>query len=323
MRYIYSSMKKRISILTLSLLSLNIMAQESQTVYNFLRIPVSAHAAALGGENVSLIEDDASLALSNPALLSSVSHQTVSFGYMNYMSGTNMFTANYTHVLNDKATIGGAIHYLNYGTMTETDYNGQEMGTFSPSDITFEGLFSYTLAKNIMGGIGAKFIYSKIGSYTSTAAAIDLGINYYNPEADFSASLAVKNLGGQLSAYEEEFENLPVDVLFGVSQKIHNTPFRVHATFCDLNHWDYAFLRHMNLGADIILMPQFYVAVGYNLKRAHDMKITASNPDEDSSHGAGLTVGGGLLLDRFKLNIAYGKYHVASSSLMLNASFNF
>lgn len=316
-------MKNIASITALLLLSLPLAAQESQTVYNFLRIPVSAHAAALGGENVSLIEDDASLALSNPALLSSVSHQTVSFGYMNYMSGTSMYTANYTHVLNDKATIGGAVHYLNYGSMAETDYNGLETGTFSPSDLTIEGLFSYTLANNIVGGIGAKFIYSKIGDYTSTAAAIDLGINYYSPEADFSASFAVKNLGGQLSAYDEEFEDLPIDIMLGVSQRIHNTPFRVHATFCDLNHWDYAFLRHLNIGTDVILAPQFYLAVGYNLKRAHDMKILTADGDDDSSHGAGLTLGGGLLLDRFKLNIAYGKYHVASSSLMFNASFNF
>lgn len=234
-----------------------------------------------------------------------------------------MYTANYTHVLNDKATIGGAVHYLNYGSMAETDYNGLETGTFSPSDLTIEGLFSYTLANNIVGGIGAKFIYSKIGDYTSTAAAIDLGINYYNPEADFSASFAVKNLGGQLSAYDEEFEDLPIDIMLGVSQRIHNTPFRVHATFCDLNHWDYAFLRHLNIGTDVILAPQFYLAVGYNLKRAHDMKILTADGDDDSSHGAGLTLGGGLLLDRFKLNIAYGKYHVASSSLMFNASFNF
>lgn len=299
------------------------MAQESQTAFNFLRIPVSAHAAALGGENISLIEDDASLAQENPALLSSVSHQTVTFGYMNYMSGTNMFTASYTHVLNDKATVGGAVQYLNYGSMTERDYTGQETGTFSPADMSFEGLLSYTLSRNLVGGIGAKFIYSKIGSYSSTAAAIDLGLNYYDPDLDFSASLAVKNLGGQLSAYDEEFENLPVDVMLGVSQRIHNTPFRVHATFCDLNHWDYSFFRHLNLGADVILAPQFYVAVGYNLKRSHDMEIAASNEDDSGSHGAGFTIGGGLLLDRFKLNIAYGKYHVASSSLMFNASFNF
>lgn len=309
--------------MTIVMVAMNAKAQESGTVFNFLRIPVSAHGAALGGENITLVEDDPSLAQSNPALLSSVTHRTAQFGYMNYMSGTSMFTANYTHVLNDKATVGGAVQYLNYGSMDEMDYNGQQLGTFTPSDLAIEGIMSYTLAENIVGGIGAKFIYSKIGNYSSTAAAIDLGLNYYDPDLDFSAGITVKNLGGQLSAYDDEFEDLPIDVQVGVSQRIHNTPFRVHATFCDLNHWDYAFFRHLNLGADIIILPQFYVAVGYNIKRAHDMKILADDPDEDSSHGAGLTVGGGLQLNRFALNIAYGKYHVASSSLMFNASFNF
>ena len=37
---------------------LNAKAQESETAYNFLRLPVSAHAAALGGENISLTEDN-------------------------------------------------------------------------------------------------------------------------------------------------------------------------------------------------------------------------------------------------------------------------
>ena len=62
-------------------------SQESQTAYNFLRLPVSAHAAALGGDNISIIEDDASLIFSNPALLSSVSDKTIALNYMNYMEG--------------------------------------------------------------------------------------------------------------------------------------------------------------------------------------------------------------------------------------------
>ncbi len=304
------------------LLLLQAKAQESQTVYNFLRIPVSAHAAALGGENISLIDDDASLALSNPALLSSVSDKSITLGYMNYMSGTNMFTASYTHIASDKLTIGGAAQYLNYGSMTETTADGTEIGTFSPSDLVLEGLLSYTLAKNLVGGIGVKMLYSKIASYSSWAAAVDLGLNYYSPDKDFSASIAVKNLGGQLSAYDEEFEDLPVNVMVGVSQRLHNMPFRLHLTMTDLQDWDFAFLRHLNLGVDLILTPQFYIAGGYCLKRAHDMKVSGTTEDEDSSHGAGLTVGAGLNLERFRLNIAYGKYHVASTSLMFNAAFN-
>ena len=300
-----------------------VLAQESQTVYNFLRIPESAHAAALGGDNISIIEDDASLALSNPALLCSVSSQTVTLGYMNYMSGVGMYTAGYTHIINDKATVGGTIHYLNYGTLKEYSANDQEIGTFNPSDITFEAMLGYTLTKRLAGGIGAKFIYSKIGYYKSTAAAVDLGLNYYDPNLDLSLSLAVKNLGGQLSAYNEDYESLPIDVLLGASYRIKNSPVRVSLTLCDLNHWNYAFLRHACIGVDLILIPQFYIAAGYNARRAHSLKTTNLNDNTSSAHGAGWNIGAGLLLDRFKVNFSYGKYHVNSSSLMFNLAFNF
>lgn len=43
------------------------IAQESQTGYNFLRLPVSAHAGAFGGDNISLVDNDASLIFHNPA----------------------------------------------------------------------------------------------------------------------------------------------------------------------------------------------------------------------------------------------------------------
>lgn len=316
-------MKKYVIILFSLFFCATLKAQESQTVFSFLRVPVSAHAAALGGDNISLIEDDATLALSNPALLSSVSHQTVTLGYMNYMSGTGIYSASYTHVVNDKVTAGVAAQYLDYGKMTERNALGEEQGTFNPSDLALQGLLSYTLANNLVGGITAKFLYSKIARYTSTAAAIDLGLNYYNPEKELSLSFAVKNLGGQLSAYDDEFENLPVDVLLGASKRLPNSPLRLHVTFSDLNHWDYAFLRHAGVGADLILCPEFYVAAGYSLRRQHDMKIKTYEYGEEteSSGGAGLSIGAGLLLDKFKLNVSYGKYHVSSSSVMVNAAF--
>ena len=48
----------------------------------------------------------------------------------------------------------------------------------------------------------------------------------------------------------------------------------------------------------------------------------ADNSDNSgSSHGAGWSFGGGINLERFHLNIAYGKYHVSSSSLLLNVGY--
>lgn len=51
------------------------------------------------------------------------------------------------------------------------------------------------------------------------------------------------------------------------------------------------------------------------------MKIQSSN-DSSSSHGAGLSLGAGLNLERFHLNLAYGKYHVSSNSLLVNLAYS-
>lgn len=50
------------------------------------------------------------------------------------------------------------------------------------------------------------------------------------------------------------------------------------------------------------------------------MKIEGDDGDE-SSHMAGLSLGFGINLDRFKLSLAYGKYHVSSGSLLLNFAY--
>ena len=60
-------------------------AQENKSAFDFLNLPTSSHSMALGGKNISLIEDDASLVFQNPALMSSVSNKTLNFTFLTYM----------------------------------------------------------------------------------------------------------------------------------------------------------------------------------------------------------------------------------------------
>lgn len=314
-------MKKFVLTLISTLFTCMLWAQESQTEYNFLRLPVSAHAAALGGDNITIIEDDPALMFSNPALASSVSDKTIGLSYMNYMSGANYMGASYTKALGEKGTIAGGVQYMNYGKMKEYDQNNTQIGTFNASEIAIEGIFSYELAHNLVGGITAKFINSYIGNYSSMAVGVDLGLNWFEPDYQWSVSLVAKNLGGQIKAYEENYGKMPMDVQVGVSKTFAALPVRISATFVDLTHYDYRFINHLNLGADILLSDNIWVGGGYNFRRADEMTI-GSNEDS-SAHGAGFSVGGGINLERFKLNLAYGKYHVASSSVLVNLAYSF
>ena len=313
-------MKKTLFIIILTVMAATTKAQDCRTGYNFLRLPVSAHAAALGGDNISIIEDDESMIFNNPALLSSVSDKTINLNYMNYMSGANTASASFNRIIKERASVAASAQFIDYGKMKETDENNIQTGEFSAKDISIAGYFSYMLTDRLAGGITAKFITSYIGDYNSIAMGVDLGLNYYDPEKEWSVSLVAKNLGGQMKAYDDQYDRMPIDIQLGASKRFAHMPFRISATLVDLNHLDYKFINHLVAGVDIIISPTIWVGAGYNFRRANEMKITET--DGESSHGAGLSFGAGINLERFKLNLAYGKYHVSSSSILINLAYS-
>lgn len=294
-------------------------AQESQTAYNFLRLPVSAHAAALGGDNISLVDDDATLIFQNPALINDVSDRTINLNFMTYMEGAKTASAAFLKAAGERGTWGVTAQYMDYGSMKETTADNQELGTFSARDIAIGGTFAYALTNEISGGVTAKFITSYIGSYNSLALGVDLGINYYHEDYDLSLSAVARNLGGQFKAYNDDFDRIPLDLQIGATKRIGHSPLRVSATMSRLNDWSEGFGRHFAIGADVLLGQSIYVAAGYNFRRASEMKI--SDAEGSSAHGAGLSIGAGLSLERFKLHVAYAKYHVSASSILINISY--
>ena len=225
----------------------------------------------------------------------------------------------FNRVYRERTSFALSAQYVDYGKMKEVDANNVQTGEFSAKDIALTGYFSYLLTDKLAGGIAARFITSYIGHQHSIAMGVDLGLNYDDEDREWSVSLVAKNLGGQLKAYNEQYERLPVDVQLGMSKRVKHTPFRLSATLVDLHHWNYALLRHLVAGCDVLLSQTIWVGVGYNFRRAHEMKV--GNGVNNSSRGAGLSLGAGLNLERFKLQLAYGKYHVSSSSLVVNLAY--
>lgn len=314
-------MEKALLTILFTFFSIVSMAQEeSRTEYNFLRLPVSAHAAALGGDNISIIEDEPSLIFSNPALLSSVSDMTIGLNYMNYMSGSSVAAASFNRTVKERASWAASAQYVDYGKIKQRDVNNIDLGEFSVREIAMAGYFAYLLNNNLSGGITAKYIMSYIGGYHSIGFGVDLGLNYYNSSNGWSFSAVAKNLGGQLKAYDDTFERMPIDVQLGLTKHFLNTPLRVSATFVDLNHLQYKFLHHIVLGIDFLPTEHIWVGGGYNFRRAAEMKIISG--DKKSSSGAGWSFGAGVNLERFKINLAYGKYHVSASSILINLAYS-
>lgn len=324
-------MKTKLFILCLCL-NLGAKAQESSSVFNFLKIPVSAHAAALGGDNVSVHVDDPTLVFNNPAMAAQVNDMSFNLNYMTYLSDANVLSASFIKVFSVRHTVALTGQLLNYGDMQQTDEDGNILGDFSPSDCAISALYSYTMGNGLVGGATLRFISSSYGDYTSTALSVDVGLHYYNDAHDFAAGLVLRNMGAQLSSfYEDEREHLPFDLQAGITQKIQHAPFRISITLKDLTRWDKDYyyrqdgaeistsrmlLNHLCLGIDFLPFDGFYIAAGYNFRRASELKAAGS------SHAAGFSLGAGAEFKGFKLSATWAKYHVSVSSLLFNLSYS-
>lgn len=316
----YHSTARRLSFISFFLLlSSSVSSQESSTSYNFLRLPVSAHVAAVGGDNITLTDDDPALIFHNPALINGVSDKSINLNFMTYMEGAKTASAAFMKGAGDRGTWGVSAQYMDYGSMKQITPEGEEIGTFSARDIAVGGTFAYALTNKLSGGATAKFITSYIAGYNALAVAVDLGLNYFDEDHDLSLSAVARNLGGQIKAYDDRFERIPLDLQVGGTKRIGQSPFRLSATLSRLNDWSEGFGHHIAVGADILLGRNIYIAAGYNFRRADQMKINDS--DGASSHGAGFSAGAGLQLERFKLHVAYGKYHVSTASILINLSY--
>ena len=323
---------KQLFILTILFAALPFTVTKAQTgeiAFNFLRLPQSAHAAALGGENITLIDDDITLAAHNPALLINTSHNTLNFNYMTYMSDSKTAGAAYSRVFSDKAAGGIFARYVDYGEFEGYTEDNIYTGTFTAKDMEFAAVYSHLLSEKWSGGVAAKFIYSKYETMSSIALGIDLGLNYYDSEQELSASLVVKNLGAQITAFEDKTENMPFDIQLGVSKRLSHAPLRLSATLNNLHKWsaddfynadgkkeDFGemLFKHITLGVDFLFSERFYAALGYNYRTAKELS-------NDGSKWDGFSVGAGLNIKKFKLGVSYSKLHISSSSLLFNASY--
>jgi len=303
-----------------------LLAQEGKSTFDFLQLPTSVRAAALGGTNVSIIENDLSLVFQNPAFLGQEMDLTISAGYLSYISDIGAGNVVFAKSLGQRSAWGVGFTYTNYGKMLETTEDQSILGNINAADICGNIFFSRDLTDKIRGGVAAKFIYSNYANNTAIGIGVDLGLSYYNRDKNLSIGLTGKNLGRQIKAYETELADLPWEIQLGLSQKLAHAPIRYSITAAHLNQWQFynlqgekdafgtTFLKHFVFGVDFLLSDNFWFALGYNVKRASDLHLSQGNGL------SGFSIGAGLRVKAFSFGCSVGKYYPSATSLLLNIS---
>ena len=326
-------------ILLLLATSVCVSAQNGSTAYNFLNISSSAKIYGLGGVNISLVDDDVSTIDQNPALLGPEMSNMLGMNYMHYVGGSNFAGARYAHSAGEHAGWSAAIQYFGYGSIKEATSDGTIIGSFSPKDVSFSGMYSHDITDRLRGGIAVKAIYSSYAEFSAFALATDLGVNYYDADLDLSLSLVVANLGGQVKRFYETHDRLPFDVRLGWSQSFGSFPLRFSITAWNLTKWHLPYtdtgdgsesaqpqekdkfmsnlFRHLVFGIDLISSPNYYISLGYNYKTRTDMSTYKRNML------SGFTLGGGIKVKSFGISLAFAQPHTGATTFMFNLSYNF
>lgn len=314
------------------------LAQESTSAYDFLDLPTSSHAYALGGVATATVDPDVTLVDQNPALIGPEIEKQLAFNYMHYMGSGNFAGLRYGMGAGDRGAWAFGIRYLNYGSIQGYEPDGTPTGKFSPSDMVFEGTYCHDITDRLRGGVNVKMIYSNYEQYSAFAMAVDVGINYYNEEKDLSLSAVLTNMGGQIKRFDKEYARLPFDLRLGYMQSLGSSPFQLSVNAWHLTKWRLPFyhhdkngegqvtyksnffqdlFRHLVFGLQYSPSEKFYIALGYNYKTRTDMSAYQRN------FLSGFSLGAGLRVKSFAVNVSYAMPHKTASSVMLNLSYSF
>ncbi|WP_080903579.1 type IX secretion system protein PorQ [Parabacteroides sp. Marseille-P3160] len=321
-------------ILFLFLLSpVVVLAQDGKGVFNFLRFPTSSRANALGGHTVALVEPDPSLIFHNPALLGGEMDQMINVNYMKYFGDIHIGSAVFTKASGERGAWGVGATFINYGTIKEVTVDHVFLGEVSMKDISLNGFYAYDLSDRWRGGLSLKFLYSSLADYTSIGLGVDAGLSYYESEKNFSFGFTLKNIGAQLTAYDEEREKMPWDIQMGITKKMEHAPIRFSLTAMYLNRWKFDYIddnnrpkeieenfskrlfKHFIIGVDLVPSDNFWIGVGFNPKTNMDMKLA-----EGGNGMGGFSIGAGLRVSKFDVSASVARYHPSALSLMVGIS---
>ncbi len=290
----------------------------SQNTYEFLRIDPSARASALGGSFVS-VTDDADVIFYNPSGIGYLTGNPISFSFVKHLLDINLASLSFSTELENIGRFGAAVKYINYGTFEQADEFGNRNGEFGAGELATIIGYSNKLDENFFYGANAKIIYSKIADRSSSAVAVDLGLNYSFPEEMLSIGFSILNLGTQISSYYSTKEELPLDIVLGISKRLERIPVRLSLDFHRLNDNKESFskrFKSFNFGAELTLSKVLKLRLGYDNQKRSDLKIGTT------AGIAGFNFGIGATVSSYQFDYAYSSYGLIGALHRIGISTN-
>lgn len=301
--------------------------------YEFLNLNTSARIASLGGNQIAVKDDDPFLGFVNPSLLNEEMDNKLALTYVSYLADINVGFASYTKSIDSLGTFNIGVQYVDYGSFTETDLGGNEIGNFTAGEYAFVLGYSYPIDTNFSVGANLKTIYSSFYDYQSVGLAADIGASYYSKKSGVTMSLLAKNMGTQITSYSEaDAEDLPFELQFGITKRFKNVPLRLGVIAQHLQQWDLTYenpndqdgqgllgddtendsnengfldklARHFIFNAEMLISKNFNIRFGYNYLRRAELKV------DEKTGTVGMSLGVGFRISKFHISYGRAAYH--------------
>ncbi len=266
--------------------------------FNFLKIETSARPVAMGGAYTAVADDEASI-FYNPSGYAGFETRRISFGYVNNIFEMQTGYVAFIQPLSYRADKAFSIYlsYLNYGDFTRTNNLGEDIGTFSGSDILFGAGYAMKVGPQMQFGGALKLIYEKIEDYSSHGFAVDLGARYDLTDERTRLGFAIQNLGTQLSGFTEGADKDPLPLRFraGASHIPKGLPFMV--AFDGILPTDNDI--YFAIGAETVELRPLFLRLGWNSFGSDNYETGASN-----DWMSGFSAGAGFEFSRFQISYA-------------------
>ncbi len=311
--------------------------------YQFLNLVSSPRQAALGGKVLTNVDWDSSQFIHNPATINTEMDGQIALNFVNYFADINYGGFAYTTSLGkNKNLFSFGATYIDYGQFDGFDENGLSTGEFSGNEFAITFGYMYAVKNSDLKiGANAKFISSKLETYSSIGGALDLSLLYDFKNSNSQLTLVASNIGTQFTPYDNLKENIPFHLDLAFGKKLEKLPLKWHIVFENLQQWDLSFnnptradvdldgnstpkkttffqklAQHFVIGGELFHGKAINLRFGYNFRRGYELKI------ENNRVFAGLTAGFGIKLNRFRVNYAYQKYSASANTHTFGLNIN-
>lgn len=286
--------------------------------FEFLNLPGNATLSALGGVNVSSVNQNVNFFQSNPALAGDTTTGWGSASYLFYFANIGMANFSYQHSFDKVGAISFGIQHLAYGTIQGYDATGVATGKFNSGETALFMGKSHRI-NNFRLGVNMKGVFSNVAGYRANAFMFDLGGVFVHPQQDLKVGLVIKNLGFLLTEYSETSSTkLPFDIQTGVTFKPEHMPVRFsftahHLTAFDISYYNSAdrtekpgaldkILPHINLGTELLIHRNANLLIGYNFLKHRELKL------DNTGGGSGFSIGALARVKNMELSISRTGY---------------